>query len=257
MKSVRTMTAAIALLVGAGAAQAADVYAPGSTKDAPSIFGGYTGNWTGFYVGINGGYGWDSKQNFSEAYNDDGSLIKQWETGVRPKGWFGGLTAGANWQTSGIVLGVETDIDIANIADNSAVVFAGTSIVESGSQTHSTIDWLGTLRGRIGLPVASQFLVYGTGGLAYGGVSTRAVVDAINLSNDETRVGWTAGAGLEWKVSPGWSLRGEYLYVDLGAKGLSSSSPSLVPANKPDNTLDLVRVGLVYKIGADYVHPIN
>ena len=246
MNHIKTLAAAL-LLSSALPAAAADLPSFGM-KDGPAA----SGSWTGFYAGANGGYGWDSKLNFKDAITpaDTGAIALA--GGVMPAGAFGGITVGANWQVSNFVFGLETDLDLANIADDSA----SSSVIS----LHSTIDWFGTLRARAGLPLTPNFLLYGTGGLAYGGISTRAVTADYSFKADTTRVGWAAGAGAEWKVSPGWSLRGEWLYLDLGGQGLGdilNGAGTVTSASSPDNAINMIRFGLVYKIGADWRHPVE
>jgi outer membrane immunogenic protein len=232
-------------------------------KDGPAALG----SWTGFYAGVNGGYGWDSKQNLQDVFTHISGTPATTTYGgdLTPAGAFGGVTVGANWEVSNFVFGLETDLDVANIADDSAAVCSKIGTNGSnpcGASTtgalHSTIDWFGTLRARAGLPLTPNFLVYGTGGLAYGGVSTRGTADAYSFKNDTTRVGWAGGAGAEWKFSPGWSLRGEWLYMDLGGQGLgvgstAGANPTTISeTTTPDNAVNMIRLGLVYKIGADW-----
>ena len=252
----KTKTLAAALLLSSALPAAAADLPTFGMKDGPAA----SGSWTGFYVGANGGYGWDSKLNFQDVIvPGSGATDTNLAGGVVPAGALGGITIGANWQVSGFVFGLETDLDLANIADDS-VICAGssTSCSTTGTALHSTIDWFGTLRARAGLPLTSSFLLYGTGGLAYGGVSTRGTTDNYSFKNDTTRVGWAAGAGAEWKVSPGWSLRGEWLYLDLGGQGLGDVlGGTVTSATTPDNAVNMIRFGLVYKIGADWTHPVQ
>jgi outer membrane immunogenic protein len=138
-------------------------------------------NWTGFYVGGNAGWGW-------------GSAL-----GTDPSGYLIGLQAGYNFQfASGLLAGIESDIAISGI-DGSA---GGTSF---------ELDYLGTVRGRLGYTM-DRFLVYGTAGLAYG----RGDVSSGGLSNEQTHFGWTIGAGVEAMIAPNITARLEYLYADLG-----------------------------------------
>lgn len=268
MTRLKTLTAAIALLSGVAAANAADL----STKDSPAFnpFGSMgSGSWTGFYLGINGGYGWDSALSFNDAYAIGKTSLAAFKTDTRPEGWFYGLSAGADWQFSGIVLGVETDIDMSNIGDDSAVKcvsgIACPALKALGTPTtaHSTIDWFGTLRARAGIPVTTGVLLYGTGGLAYGGVSNRSVTALTNLAGDDTKFGWAAGAGVEYKISPGWSVKTEWLHIDLGSTSLGGAIPVIAPpsttssSNSQHNEVDLVKFGLVYKLGSDYTHPVQ
>ncbi len=91
----------------------------------------------------------------------------------------------------------------------------------------SRLDYLGTVRGRLGVLVTPTFLLYGTGGLAYGGVQSNTSINFTNTggavpgfasgSFSDTRTGWTAGAGFEWMFFPNWSAKLEGLYYDLGS----------------------------------------
>ena len=258
-RKTKTLAAAL-LLSSALPAMAADLPTFG-LKDGPAA----SGSWTGFYAGVNGGYGWDSKLNLQDTLATAGTgnppiiTTNTYGGGLTPAGAFGGVTVGANWEVSNFVFGVETDLDVANIADDSAAVCAigQATTCTTGGALHSTIDWFGTLRARAGLPLTPNFLVYGTGGLAYGGVSTRGTADAYSFKNDTTRLGWAGGAGAEWKFSPGWSLRGEWLYMDLGGQGLgvgstAGTNPTTISeTTTPDNAVNMIRLGLVYKIGAN------
>jgi outer membrane immunogenic protein len=237
-RKTKTLAAAL-LLSSALPAVAADLPTFGM-KDGPAALG----SWTGFYAGVNGGYGWDSKQNLQ-----DTDLTTAYGGSLTPAGAFGGVTVGANWEVSNFVFGLETDLDIANIADDSAAVC--TPACTSAGALHSTIDWFGTFRVRAGLPLTPNFLLYGTAGAAYGGVSTRGTADIYSFKNDTTRFGWAGGAGAEWKFSPAWSLRGEWLYMDLGGQGLGTTA-TLSQVTTPDNAVNMIRLGLVYKIGADW-----
>jgi outer membrane immunogenic protein len=104
--------------------------------------------------------------------------------------------------------------------------FIGTSV-----SVRKSVDYLGTVRGRLGYLVKPTLLAYTTGGLAYGGVKSSTSVSQ-NLTGEtggtlvtnwasagsfaETRVGWTWGAGFEWMFGSNWSAKVEYLYYDLG-----------------------------------------
>jgi len=247
MKYISTLTAAAALLASAGLAHAADLLSVGGLKD-----GGSSSSWTGYYLGAQGGYGWDSAANFTDPYLTATETVADLKTGVRPAGLFGGLSADALWQFSGFVVGVGTDINYANIGDNSATTASG---------LNSAIDWFGTAHVIAGLPLGSNFLPYVTGGLAYGGVETRAVGANTALSNASSRVGWMLGAGGELKVSPGWAVKLEWNHIDLGASSVSelltSVSTTATATASQQNQFDIIKLGLAYKIGSDYAHPLN
>jgi outer membrane immunogenic protein len=112
---------------------------------------------------------------------------------------------------------------------NQTSVIAGESLIQSALASKS-MDYFGTVRGRIGFLATPTLLVYGTGGLAYGGIHSstligQAITGAPAVPNiysafgsvSNTRVGWTAGGGVEWLFLPNWSIKLEYLYYDLGS----------------------------------------
>lgn len=173
--------AALAVMAMASAANAADI---GGYDRAPVRMSTY--NWQGLYLGGNLGYQWGKVTNSS----------------VSPSGFMGGLQLGYNWQTGQIVYGLETDIGLAGADDTAASV-------------KFTNPWLGTLRGRGGFAF-NNVLIYGTVGLAYGGLRAESIAGG---TESKTLGGWTIGAGMEVGLTPAWSVKGEYLYVDLAGRG--------------------------------------
>lgn len=149
---------------------------------------------------------------------------------------------------------MEADIQGADIGNSSTSV---TSIgIVRTARDH--IDWFGTVRGRAGF-VADRVLFYGTGGLAYGNVKSSFHNLALNNENiggstSGTNAGWVAGAGIEWAFAPQWSLKGEYLHVNLGSTDVSGldSAPSAVPniaTYRFKHEFDSARLGINYKFG--------
>jgi outer membrane immunogenic protein len=123
-----------------------------------------------------------------------------------------------------------------------------------------SIDWFGTVRGRIGYLVSPQWLVYATGGLAYGetkigfshvdvtsGCIPQATICATGTSS-EVRVGWTAGAGVEAMIAANWSFKAEYLYLDLGrhSANITAYTVPIVFSPSTDFRQQIVRVGVNY-----------
>jgi outer membrane immunogenic protein len=217
----RFLLAGLGLLALAAAVPASAADLPRSMPyKAPAYVNAY--NWTGFYLGINGGGAWGDSD-----WNGFG-------VGNSPSGGMIGLTAGYNWQGVGSpwVFGLETDIDWTNIKDSVACA-AGTCETKN--------DWLGTFRGRVGYSF-DRFLPYFTGGLAYGNVKANPSGFA---GSDDTNVGWTVGAGIEGVIAGNWTAKLEYLYADLGDTTCSAASCGI--ATNVDFTTNIVRAGLNYR----------
>ncbi len=173
-------------------------------------------DWTGFYAGINGGYGWGNSR-----FTVDGS-------NTSPEGALLGGTIGYNYQWGQTVFGVESDFDWNNMKGSTACAL-GTCETKN--------DWLGTTRLRLGY-AADRFMPYVTGGAAYGNV--KANVPGIG-SDSDTKLGWTVGGGAEYAFTPNWTVKAEYLYVDLGKLDCAACG-SNVKFNE-----NIVRAGLNYK----------
>ena len=220
----RLFFAGVALAVLSGTAFAADLpQRPQVYTKAPAYVAPIAYNWTGFYLGINGGYGFGNS-SFSGTpgtgnFDVNGGMV--------------GGTLGYNWQAGQMVYGLETDIDWSNILGSAA---CGAFSCETRN------NYLGTARGRIGY-AADRWLPYITGGLAYGDVEAR--VPGIGSASD-TRVGWTVGGGLEYALAQNWTVKAEYLYVDLGKFDCAAACGGTPPDNV-DFRSHVVRAGLNYK----------
>jgi outer membrane immunogenic protein len=260
-KTLLAATAAALLGMG-GAVSAADIYSGGSTKDAPVPLYAPVASWTGFYVGVNGGYAWGNDGTLSafaceycyweRYYTDDAGRAK-----LSPSGWFGGGQIGYNWQSGSLVIGIETDIQGAGISDKASL-----SLLEGDASAFakSQLDWFGTVRGRLGF-ISGDMLFYGTAGFAYGGVK-----DTLNVSilgdtktriREETQTGLAAGGGVEYKINPSWSFKAEYLFIDLGSDKLSASAGDgycawATASLRADHSYNIVRAGLNYRLGETY-----
>jgi outer membrane immunogenic protein len=215
--------AGVALACGAfaGAAMAADMsprYAQPYLK-APAYNPVYS--WTGFYLGLNGGGGW-GRSTWDRAGNLDlsGGVI--------------GGTAGFNWQTGQVVLGIEGDADRSDVRGTTSAFCA------AGCATRN--DWLGTVRGRVGYAF-DRFLPYLAGGLAVGDI--KATTPGFSGAS-QTNLGWTVGAGVEAAIVGNWSAKAEYLHVDLGNFNCGLSCGLATPDNVSLNA-DLVRGGVNYR----------
>jgi len=191
----RVLLACASVLALGGVAAAADLppAAPGPYYKAPVYAPAY--NWSGFYLGVNGGGGWGhSTWSTTGSFGTSGGLV--------------GGTMGYNYQINQAVLGIEGDIDWADISGTTST--GCTSATATGCKTSD--DWLGTIRGRLGY-AAGRFMPYVTGGAAFGDIKGSGPGLA---GVDTTNVGWTAGGGIEFAIAGHWTAKAEYLYVDLG-----------------------------------------
>jgi outer membrane immunogenic protein len=173
----KTLLAIAIVIVLAADAGAADFPRGPYTVSAP--LSPYS--WAGPYLGANLGYQWGATTN----------------NPTKPVGIMGGAQAGYNWQTGRFVFGSEGDLQLSAAGDRFA-------------PWQFSNPWFGTLRGRIGVAM-NNILFYGTLGIALGTVR----LDLANLGESKTHSGWTGGLGMEVGLTPHWSVRAEYLYVDL------------------------------------------
>jgi outer membrane immunogenic protein len=214
--------AATTLLATSLAAHAADIPRP-VYKGVRSVVAYY--NWTGFYLGINGGYGWG---------NSDWSAVPT--ANNKPKGGLIGGTIGYNYQVGSLVFGFEGDIDWSDVKGDAACAAGITCTTKN--------QWLATFRGRLGYAF-DRWLPYITAGGAAGDVkaSVSAPLFGVTGSSSNTQIGWTVGAGLEYAFLTNWSAKIEYLYVDLGS--FDTGPAPLV--NNVSFKENIVRAGLNYK----------
>jgi outer membrane immunogenic protein len=170
----------------------------------------------------------------------------------------GGAQIGYNWQVGSIVTGIEADIQGSGIRGSATGPLlsptTGLPFVGQSRSSDEKLSWFGTVRGRLGTSISPWFLLYATGGLAYGEVKNSAntffaAVDQFPASVRTTKVGWTAGAGGEWMFAPGWSTKLEYLFVDLGGTSARAFIPFVTTAGVQYNWKNqdhIVRAGVNY-----------
>ena len=237
MKRIVLATALVAL--GSASALAADLPPRGYDK-APAMATGAT-NWSGLYIGGNVGYGWGSGNMDAAVALGPGATVgigrnipldASGTLDPKPKGVIGGAQIGYNWQMGSLVTGLEADFQGSGIkgsAHQSTLRPEDDGGVDGSSRSaDEKLSWFGTVRGRLGVTVTPDLLLYGTGGLAYGLVSNSAAMRIFDndgptpfpvdypASVGKVKAGWTAGAGAEWMFTSNWSAKIEYLHVDLG-----------------------------------------
>jgi outer membrane immunogenic protein len=250
----------IGLLGGALAisvrAFAADMPAPAPAYKAPPppppVF-----SWTGWYIGGNAGYGWGSSSNPSVATDPFDSLGfagvvtpmgGNMFPSLRPQGFIGGGQIGYDWQANpNWVVGFVTDFQGASIQASGTNQLAGalSGITESLSQR---LDYLGTVRARTGLAV-NNWLFYGSGGFAYGNVQSTINYNdpvltgaTVTGSQSDTRVGWAAGGGINYAMTPNWIIGVDYLHYDLGhtnVTGFTVPPGTIIPSASLTATQDV------------------
>jgi len=206
MRKVLGLVGGVLLL--AGPALAADLSRPPPYKAPPPVLPVFS--WTGFYIGVHGGYGWSNSQ------------------GLDLKGGFGGGQVGYNYQMNNIVLGIEGDGAWADISQSSAFL----------PDTSFKFNALTSLRGRLGVTTGNA-LFYGTagGGWAHG------KLEIVGFSDSQWHSGWTAGAGIEYAFMPNWSAKVEYLHYGLDTKTYTFPG-LLVDSGKLD--VNTIKVGINY-----------
>ncbi len=225
MKRIGIMLSATLLFSGA-AAQAADLNwnsSPGNIYSATPA-----SDWSGFYAGINAGYGWGSLTRDPVGVGVD---IEDNTDGFQ----FGGQV-GYNMDMGGFVIGAEADLQWANLGHSEDIAGIGSF--------DSTVDFYGTIRGRAGMTFG-PVMPYVTGGFAAGRGSA-SITDASNVvtSQSGNHIGWTVGAGMEAKATDNITFKAEYLYVNLGTQnynGLAIGNTDIT------QNFSVVRAGVNYK----------
>ena len=241
-----------ALLIGSSLspAYAADhprrgaLIAPAPFAVAPAF------TWTGFYVGVNGGYATTDIEARGVVLSRDLSVS------LGPNGFVGGAQAGYNHQIGSVVLGLEADIQASGLSE--AATFSasipGTTLSGIGS-ARAEVDWFGTVRARLGY-AAGTVMPYVTGGLIYGGVNasiSASVAGTVaglpvsftdTVSPSQTVAYWIAGGGVEIALTPNLSARAEYLFSNLELE-VRYTNADLAGEIKLD--LQIARAGLNYR----------
>lgn len=221
-------------------------------------------SWDGFYAGLNAGGTWGNGSQYISSYparwldtwNTEAAALGLLSQGLSgggvSSGFIGGGQLGYNKQLafSNLSLLVGIEADIQGIAGSNGTQSKNSIAVPSewiderltlSGTTSQSLSYIGTVRGRLGILAMPNLLIFGSGGLAYGGVNASVNYWGSNPtlyynsiyanyfssgSYSNTQVGWTAGGGAEWMFMPNWSAKVEYLYYDLGSVNYSLSAAS-------------------------------
>jgi outer membrane immunogenic protein len=241
----------IVVATAAGSALAPNAYAADMPVKAPKVSAFHAWNWTGFHVGVHLGAAWQNADT-AATYLDGTTAVPIRHT-ANTTGFVGGGQIGYNWQSGMIVYGLEADVSA--LSSSSTV----TSTQDSNNfifTSRQEIEWLATIRGRLGAVLNGNTLIYVTGGWAFADVKNdHSEVDVGNATtatwtDHSTRSGYAVGGGIEHMINPAWTVRVEGLYVDLGDETISNNTGTCDTACQPvtfSNDLLMVRGAVNYK----------
>jgi outer membrane immunogenic protein len=254
MKRAAFLGSALVMLAAASPASAADM----PLKAPPPVVDPWT--WTGVYAGVNGGWSWGRADTaYAQSSQTIGTITTTTLGGAvlgvttiagpvvttaladnaRMDGWLGGIQVGHNWQFNQWLVGLEGDFQLTDQRGGSTFCdIAGCGIGSSVATTDFHLDWFGTIRGRAGWIWDNRLLLYATGGLAVGHVSAdynlavNGLAPNASFRSRDVQFGYVGGGGGEYRFTPRWSFKVEYLYMDLGsvdaALSTSATSPPLI-----------------------------
>lgn len=253
------------VLLGLGTASAADLpyKAPAAVQAVES--------WTGLYAGVNGGGGFGStganEFGMFGARASYPAAMGAYDLGHPVSGGLAGGQVGANWQINSWVWGFEADLDWANIGGRKTI--SGSAVAENNGggsfpgnfvTASQNIDAFATVRARAGVLVRPDLLLYGTAGLAYGDVKSDGdfrfqrpgFFRDYGHAGYASGVGWIAGAGAEYMFAPHWTVKGEYLYYDLGNHSVTSGYGTPTQVLGYQSQYDFATRGSIARVGINY-----
>jgi outer membrane immunogenic protein len=224
----KSLLTGVALAAIGSSASAADLGARPYTKAPPPVVTAY--NWTGFYIGAMGGYGWSQSVDIAGIAGTTNDI----------KGGFGGGTIGYNWQAAGspVVFGIEADGAWSDINFSETLL---------GVTVEDRIRAFGSVTGRVGYAVDAA-LLYLKGGYAW--ADNRASIGAFGIalfSESQFHSGWTVGAGFEYGFAPNWSGKVEYMFASYANENyVTAFVPGGVAFGADIHT---VKAGINYRFG--------
>lgn len=233
-----------------------------------SIAGPVTGvgtNWSGFYIGGHAGKGW-GKWDGPISYDDHNHAWPQPQYTFDASGgsmdgqeWLGGLQVGANYQTGAWVFGIEADVSWTDMTGSGSFTPYPNNEDSPAWAINTKLDMMGTVRGRLGY-ATGPMLLYATGGMAWGTTESSIVPDYGTYAgghgtSDQTHIGWAAGGGVEWALGSNWTMRAEYLFIDLGEKDYAYTGKTIsggaydTDHYHADLQIHTARMGINYRFG--------
>ena len=252
-------------------------------------------NWTGFYIGANVGGGWDrtSADHICNDFAAGGGIFGGCgfaapvaggtvppPTSFKGSGWLAGLQAGYNYQIGAVVVGVEADYNWSRIRGAGTSNFLLLPVAGGGPAnivSKQNLDSFGTIRGRLGWLPSQQWLIYATGGVAFGQANRDVTLSGPTIgaagggfgficiagqpcfqgSAKQSMFGWTVGVGSEWAISTNVTVKAEYLYANLPGASLTAvafngagQTPSSFQTTYGHTELHVARIGINYRFNA-------
>ncbi len=249
MRNFLSWSAALFAMAGVSSAMATDLSTSASLTERARPRAAALYNWTGFYIGANVGYSWG---------NSDFTYAFPGITGAgstSPRGILGGVGGGYNWQSRQLLLGIEGDIQFTDQDNDSlALCLNVRACTRTFFVAKQSLPWFATLRGRVGYASADDWLIYFTGGVAWGRLKTEVTGQLAGpgtefaASASTTKTGWTIGGGVERPLGGRITLKVEYLYIDLGS--ISQTVPVGAATLRMNSSVNdhVIRVGANLKL---------
>jgi outer membrane immunogenic protein len=203
--------------------------APAFTAPVPIAF-----SWTGFYAGLDAGYGW----NDSRWQNTGAPVFANFNTDGN--GFVGGAHVGFNWQMNQFVVGVEGMLNYSDVRGNN--LCSGLA----GTNCRTTQDWIGDINLRAGFAI-DRALIYATGGIAFTDYNFNQTIAPTVSWGAGSRTGWTIGVGLDYAITNNWIAGLQYKYYDFGSSTSGSSPAGTTVRFRETESVVLARIS--YKFG--------
>jgi outer membrane immunogenic protein len=176
------------------------------------------------------------------------------------------LFVGHNLQFGSYVVGLEADgqYSFSDERKGTGGVYTNGTAITAGNNLSSSSLWDASLRARAGYVVTNEMLAFATAGVALGGFEhglttvgvTAAPTAAATIKMTSTSLGWTVGAGVDYRVMTSWVARAEYRYSDFGAKSVTTTGGNLNASHKFDTSVHAVRLGAFYQFGDNSVQAL-
>jgi outer membrane immunogenic protein len=262
MKSVAVGALAAALSAGSAAAADLPVAAPVEPVFVPPV----VYSWSGFYIGAHAGFAWGDHDDDDDFFDDDNGLFDLFDDDDDEDddtSFVGGGQIGYNWQAGAIVFGAEADLSWTNIENEHGFLFdefdvTGLFLGSGVSSFSAEIDWLGTVRGTLGVAF-DRFMIYATGGLAFANIVAEysetfdpgapgGPLTTLRASEDDTVWGWALGFGAQAMITPNLVAGIKYLYLSFDDDDFEFTRNGLTFSQDVNFDVHVVRGELNWKV---------